>query len=68
MRRFPEERARIWDALKPLVEEGAIRPTVGVVYEGLERVPDALVDLAARRISGKAVVRVASEEEAKARL
>jgi NADPH:quinone reductase len=61
IRRWPEEKARIWGELMPLMETGKIRPNVMKCYEGLESVPAALADMANRKISGKAVVRVAQE-------
>lgn len=44
----------------PLLENGKIKPNVLQIYEGLESVPQALADMSERKISGKAVIRVAS--------
>lgn len=68
LRRDPQERARIWGELMPLLEAGKIKPTSSHIYQGLESVPQALADMAARKISGKAVIRVASEHAEKANL
>ncbi|KAH8906195.1 NAD(P)-binding protein [Coniochaeta sp. PMI_546] len=63
-RRWPEEKARIWRELWPLIDEGKIRPVVyDEVYKGLESVPRALKDLEERKVWGKAVVQVDQEEE-----
>ncbi|OIW25952.1 NAD(P)-binding protein [Coniochaeta ligniaria NRRL 30616] len=63
-RRWPEEKARIWKELWPLIEEGKIKPVVyDEVYKGLESVPRALKDLEDRKVWGKAVVQVDDEEE-----
>ncbi|KAK7416786.1 hypothetical protein QQX98_004979 [Neonectria punicea] len=58
LRRDPDERRRIWHELRPLIEDGRIKPTVYRCYEGLESVPRALKDLASRKVLGKAVIRI----------
>lgn len=49
-----------------MLESRRIRPTVLDYYPGLESVPRALADLASRKVSGKAVVKVSSDEIAEA--
>ncbi|KXJ86931.1 hypothetical protein Micbo1qcDRAFT_152478 [Microdochium bolleyi] len=59
LRRYPEEKARIWDSLWPLIRSGKIKPVVyDRAYLGLESVPAALVDIASRKVWGKAVIQV----------
>ncbi|KAH7140087.1 zeta-crystallin [Dactylonectria estremocensis] len=60
LRRDPDERRRIWDELRPLIESDQIRPTVSHCYPGLDKVPQALMDLLNRKISGKAVIKVSA--------
>lgn len=61
MRRYPEEKNKIWGELKPLIDSGKIKPTVFEAYGGLESVPRALDDLSNRKVSGKAVIKVSPE-------
>ena len=69
MRRYPHERDQLWDDLNPWIASGAIQPTVSNYYKGLESVPQALKDIAERKVMGKAVVVVAPEGNgAKSRL
>lgn len=69
LRRYPHEREQLWDGLSPWIASGAIRPTVSNYYKGLESVPQALKDIADRKVMGKAVVVVAPEGNgAKSRL
>lgn len=58
LRRDPKERELIWSELEPLIESGKLRPAVGKRYKGLESVPQALQDLAGRKIMGKAIIDV----------
>lgn len=70
-RRYPQEKQQIWDGLYPLINAGKIKPVVfEEKYMGLQSVPRALKDIAARKIWGKAVIRVdaAEEEHQKSRL
>ncbi|KAI9762789.1 MAG: hypothetical protein M4579_000141 [Chaenotheca gracillima] len=61
-RLIPEENSRVWEELTSLLEKGFVKPTVfDKSYRGLDDVPIALRDLAARKVWGKAVVRVGSE-------
>lgn len=62
MRRYPEEKNRIWGELRPLIDSGKIKPTVFSAYETLDGVPKALDDLSSRKVSGKAVIKVAEDE------
>jgi NADPH2:quinone reductase len=56
--------ARIAGRLSELAAAGAIRPHIGAVF-GFEEVPLALAALGARRTTGKAIVKVSSEESAR---
>ncbi|KAJ1324584.1 NADPH:quinone reductase [Microdochium nivale] len=59
LRRYPEEKARIWDSLWPLIHSGKIKPVVfDRAYRGLESVPAALRDIATRKVWGKAIIQV----------
>lgn len=55
----PKEQDRIWNALLKLIDQHQIRPFVTKVYDGLDKVGDAMADLNERKIKGKAVVKVA---------
>jgi NADPH2:quinone reductase len=46
---------RQWEELVPMMRSGAVAPPVGVTYP-LERVREALEDLAGRRATGKVVL------------
>ena len=61
-RRDPAENARIWKELLSMLERGNIRPVVYQKYRGLEKVPEALHELAARKVYGKALIEVAKDE------
>lgn len=58
LRRYPEERRQIWDALYAMIDRGAIKPAVSKYYDGLQSVPQALEDISNRKVMGKAVVKV----------
>ncbi|ATY58277.1 Quinone oxidoreductase 2 [Cordyceps militaris] len=60
LRDNPGKRAEIWEQLYPMLEYLSIKPTLSVMYEGLESVPRALMDISERKIFGKAVVRPAT--------
>ncbi|KAH6877183.1 quinone oxidoreductase [Thelonectria olida] len=62
LRRDHKEKRRIWCELQPLIDSGRIRPTVSHCYSGLESVPQALKDLGSRKISGKAVIKIANDQ------
>ena len=49
-----------WARVRDLVADGALDAPVDQVYP-LDRVPDALADLAAGRIAGKAVISLATD-------
>jgi NADPH:quinone reductase-like Zn-dependent oxidoreductase len=53
-----EEHYRYLERMRELYEAGTVAPAIGRRYR-LQEVPDAIVDLVAGRISGKAVVTVA---------
>ncbi|KAL3418530.1 zeta-crystallin [Phlyctema vagabunda] len=56
-RRYPQENLATWYGLKQMLEQHLIEPTIfDKKYYGLESVVPALVDLAERRVWGKAVV------------
>lgn len=63
LRRYPEERDKIWRELRPLIAEGKIKPTVFKRYEGLASVPQALRDLSGREVHGKAVIQVGEADQ-----
>jgi NADPH2:quinone reductase len=44
-----------WDALAPLIEQGALSPAIGAVHE-LGEIADALADIGGRRAMGKIIV------------
>ncbi|KAF6804105.1 NAD-binding rossmann-fold containing protein [Colletotrichum sojae] len=69
-RRYPEAQDAIWNGLRPLIESGRVRPVVYEPdYNGLESVKQALKDMVARKIWGKAVVSInATSGQPKARL
>jgi NADPH2:quinone reductase len=54
----PGYMAQQWAQLLPMIESGVVRPPVGSTYDGLAELGQALADLDARRVLGKAVVRV----------
>ncbi|KAK0317754.1 hypothetical protein LTR82_011271 [Friedmanniomyces endolithicus] len=62
-RRFPKELEEIWDGYLGMMQEGRLKPLLYGRYHGLESVGRALGDLAARKVYGKIVVKVANEEE-----
>ncbi|KAH7018543.1 zeta-crystallin [Microdochium trichocladiopsis] len=66
LRRYPEEKAKIWSQLWPLINSGKIRPAVYTdrEYRGLASVPQALKDIASRRVWGKAVIQVHPNSDA----
>ncbi|KAF5010133.1 hypothetical protein FDECE_3679 [Fusarium decemcellulare] len=66
LRRYPEERHRIWAELQPLFDSGKIRPSTFKRYQGLQSVPQALKDLSSRKISGKAVIEISKVENKQA--
>ncbi|PMB64232.1 Quinone oxidoreductase-like protein 2 [Beauveria bassiana] len=59
LRENPARREEIWEQLYPMLEYLSVKPTLSVMYEGLESVPRALRDISERKIFGKAVVRPA---------
>ncbi|KAK0946987.1 hypothetical protein LTR29_001570 [Friedmanniomyces endolithicus] len=62
-RRFPNELEEIWEGYLGMMQEGRLKPLLYGRYDGLEDVGRALGDLAARKVYGKIVVKVANEEE-----
>jgi len=64
----PKETEEIWKRLKSMWEKGLVKPTVfDREYRGLESVVDAMKDLSARKVWGKAIV-LLEDEETKPRL
>jgi NADPH2:quinone reductase len=60
----PSETTQIWKALEEMWESGLLRPTVyEQEYIGLDSVKRAMKDLQARKVWGKAVIRLDSEWE-----
>lgn len=67
-RRHPEDLEDIWDGYLKMLESGQVKPLLYGEYNGLEDVGRALKDLAARKVYGKVVVRVAEDRGEKAKL
>ena len=69
-RRDKEHTRVCWEGVERLVNEGNLKPVVYRTYKGLESVGQAMQDLYERKVWGKALVQVQSEEgeEVKARL
>jgi NADPH2:quinone reductase len=62
-RREPEQVARIWKEFDTMVEEGVIKAVVyKESYKGLEDVPRAMLDLAERRVWGRAVIEIGNAD------
>lgn len=60
----PEETAEIWRGLKVMWENGLLSPTIfNRNYRGLESVVNAMKDLQARKVLGKAVVLLESGQQ-----
>ncbi|EXJ85594.1 hypothetical protein A1O1_05960 [Capronia coronata CBS 617.96] len=64
-RRDPQENEEVWKGFNEMLETGQIRPVIYKTYLGLESVPGAMDDLAARKVWGKAVVELRSPQTAK---
>jgi NADPH2:quinone reductase len=63
-RRAPEQVAQIWKDFDGMVDEGVIEAVVYKEhYKGLDDVPKAMLDLAERRVWGRAVIEIASERD-----
>ncbi|KAF2436726.1 quinone oxidoreductase [Tothia fuscella] len=63
-RRDPEAVARIWRDFDGMVADGSIKAVVyNVKYTGLDDVSRAMLDLAERKVWGRAVITVADEDE-----
>jgi len=71
-RRNPGENVIVAEGVAKMIKDGVIQPVIyDEQYEGLESVPRALADSAARKIWGKAVVDVRADlegEKTRARL
>ncbi|ODH48030.1 hypothetical protein GX48_05877 [Paracoccidioides brasiliensis] len=68
-RKDPSETKRIWNGLAALIESGAIKPvTYEKRYRGLKEVRNAMADLKARKIYGKAVIYINENETERAAL
>ncbi|KIW78220.1 hypothetical protein Z517_08053 [Fonsecaea pedrosoi CBS 271.37] len=57
-RRNPAENQEVWRGLNEMLQRGQIKPVIYGTYSGLESVPGALDDLAARKVWGKAIVEI----------
>ncbi|OCT53814.1 Quinone oxidoreductase-like protein 2 like protein [Cladophialophora carrionii] len=57
-RRDPAENEEVWRWLNEMLASGKIKPVVYATYRGLESVPQALDDLASRKVWGKAVIEI----------
>ncbi|KIY01379.1 uncharacterized protein Z520_02931 [Fonsecaea multimorphosa CBS 102226] len=64
-RRNPKENQEIWRGLNEMVQRGQIKPVIYGTYAGLESVPGALDDLAARKVWGKAIVEIQTPPSSK---
>ncbi len=60
MRENPGKREELWEQLYPMLEYLSVKPTLSAMYEGLESVSRALMDISERKVFGKAVVRPAT--------
>ncbi|EEQ84432.2 alcohol dehydrogenase [Blastomyces dermatitidis ER-3] len=68
-RRNPNETKLIWDGLMNLIKSNAVKPvTFEKRYRGLSEVRNAMSDLQARKIYGKAVIYVDENESGRAAL
>ena len=69
-RRDGEHTRVCWEGVERLVSEGKLKPVIYRTYTGLESVGQAMQDLYERKVWGKAMVEVQSEDgvEVKARL
>lgn len=65
-RRLPAETVKMWNGLNTMLaqEPRAIKPVVYKTYQGLDHVNEALQALHDRKVFGKAVIEVCSEEDA----
>ncbi|WPG97248.1 Hypothetical protein R9X50_00002000 [Acrodontium crateriforme] len=62
-RRYPDELKKIWEGYLRMLETGQLKAPLYGKYTGLEDIGRALKDLEERRVCGKIVVKVASENE-----
>ncbi|KAJ4359625.1 uncharacterized protein N0V89_000180 [Didymosphaeria variabile] len=62
-RRDPEVLEEIWKGYLEMMESGKLKAMLYGKYEGLENIGKALGDLAARKVYGKVVVKVADLED-----
>jgi NADPH:quinone reductase len=67
-RRNPAEMVAIWEGLNAMLEQAKIRPVIYRTYKGLECVPRALEDLAARKVWGKAIIDLATPKQRQSRI
>ena len=64
-RKNPKSTELAWRGVETLMKEGKLKAVTYNVYRGLETVGDAMEGLQDRKVWGKAVVEVQSEEEAR---
>ncbi|KAI1327546.1 zeta-crystallin [Xylariaceae sp. FL0255] len=58
-RRYPEEKDQIWSQVFEMIDQGKIKPTIyEKEYKGLQAIPEALADIASRKVWGKAIIQV----------
>lgn len=67
-RRDPEHTRKSWEGLDALLAEGKVKPVVYKMWVGLENVSTGIEELSQRKVWGKAIVQLQSEEPEKARL
>ncbi|CAH7670116.1 hypothetical protein BY996DRAFT_7598053 [Phakopsora pachyrhizi] len=55
----PDQVPIVWEALLSLIKQGRIRPVLHPkIYNGLEKLPEGLNDLANRKVLAKAIIRI----------
>lgn len=62
-RRFPRELEQVWDGWLRMLAEKKLEPLIYGRYDGLQSIGRALDDLAQRKVYGKVVVSVNTDEE-----
>lgn len=64
-RQRPQENKKVWEGVEDLFERRLVKAVVfDRRYSGLESVPEAMKDMAARKVWGKAIICVAQSSTA----
>lgn len=63
-RRIPGETERCWFGTEELMKKGQLKGVTYAVWKGLERVPEGMEELKGRKVWGKLVVEIKSEDDA----